>query len=119
VIFYFCIAMSMFNATFGALIPLWRTIWKVMTLPLLFMSGVLYVPSSMPPEVQAIIWWNPFLHCIEAMRSASYLDYISLYSPTYLISVTTVVLIGSLIIERLFRKEIIRSKPDDDDEEEL
>jgi len=117
--FYFCIAMSMFNATFGALVPLWRTIWKIMTLPLLFASGVLYVPSSMPPEVLNIIWWNPFLHCIEALRSSSYLDYLSVYSPTYLISFTTAVLLLSLAVERLFRKEIIRSRNDDDDEEDV
>ena len=119
VIFYFCLAMSMFNATFGALIPIWRTIWKIATLPLLFASGVLYVPSSMPPEVQAIIWWNPFLHCIEALRSTSYLDYLSLYDSRYLLSFTTIVLLLSLAVERLFRKEIIRSKADDDDEEEV
>lgn len=118
-IFYFCLAMSMFNATCGALIPIWRILWKLMTLPLLFLSGVLYVPSSMPPEVQAIIWWNPFLHCIEALRSSSYLDYMSLYDPGYLFGFTTVVMLGSLMVERLFRKEIIRSKPEEDDEDEL
>lgn len=118
-IFYFCIAMSLFNATVGALLPIWRTIWKIMTLPLLFASGVLYMPASMPPEVQSIISWNPFLHCVEALRSTSYLDYTSLYNPTYLMSFTTIVLLLSLSIERLFRKEIIRAKPDDDDEEEI
>ncbi|MDB5555013.1 MAG: hypothetical protein JWL86_4997 [Rhizobium sp.] len=117
--FYFCLAMSMFNATFGALVPLWRTIWKIMTLPLLFASGVLYVPSSMPPEVINIIWWNPFLHCIEALRGSSYLDYLSLYSPTYLMSFTTAILLLSLAVERLFRKEIIRSRNDDDDDEDV
>jgi capsular polysaccharide transport system permease protein len=117
--FYFCFAMSMFNSTFGALIPIWRSIWKIATLPLLFASGVLYVPSSMPPEVQAIIIWNPFLHCIEALRSSSYLDYLSLYDPAYLMSFTTIVLLFSLAVERLFRKEIIRSKADDDDDEDL
>jgi len=118
-IFFFCIAMSMFNATVGALVTIWRTIWKIATLPLLFASGVLYMPSSMPPEVQAIIVWNPFLHCIEALRASSYLDYMSLYSPTYLHSFTAVILLFSLAIERLFRKEIIRAKKDDDDEEEI
>lgn len=118
-IFGFCIAMSMFNATVGALVEVWRTIWKIATLPLLFASGVLYMPSSMPPEVQAIIVWNPFLHCIEALRSTSYLDYLSLYDPVYLHSFTIVVLLLSLAIERLFRKEIIRAKADDDDEEDV
>lgn len=118
-IFYFCIAMSMFNATVGVLVPIWQTIWKIMTLPLLFTSGVLYMPATMPPEVQAIIGWNPFLHCVEALRSTSYLDYTSLYDPVYLQSFSTVVLLLSLAIERLFRKEIIRAKTDDDDEEFL
>jgi capsular polysaccharide transport system permease protein len=118
-IFYFCLAMSMFNATVGVLVPVWQTIWKLMTLPLLVMSGVIYMPASMPPEVQAIIIWNPFLHCIEALRSTSYLDYTSLYSPAYLQSVSTIVLLFSLALERLFRKEIMRAKQDDDDEDDI
>lgn len=118
-IFYFCIAMSMFNATVGAVVPVWRTIWKIATLPLLFASGVLYMPITMPPEVIDVIKWNPFLHCVEALRSTSYLDYMSLYDPIYLQSFSTVVLLLSLAIERLFRKEIIRAKDDDDDGEEI
>lgn len=118
-IFAFCLAMAMFNATVGALVSIYRTLWKIATLPLLFASGVLYMPSSMPPEVQAVIIWNPFLHCVEAIRSTSYLDYLSLYNPVYLHTFTIVVLLFSLAIERLFRKEIIRAKGDDDDEEEV
>ncbi|MCB1444693.1 MAG: ABC transporter permease [Rhizobiaceae bacterium] len=118
-IFYFCIAMSLFNATVGALVSIWRTIWKIATLPLLFASGVLYMPASMPPEILNVITWNPFLHCVEALRSTSYLDYMSLYDPVYLQSFSTIVLLLSLAIERLFRKEIIRAKGDDDDEEEV
>jgi capsular polysaccharide transport system permease protein len=118
-IFYFCIALSMFNATVGALVPVWRTVWKIATLPLLFASGVLYMPATMPVEVIAVIQWNPFLHCVEALRSTSYLDYMSLYDPIYLQSVSTVVLLLSLAIERLFRKAIIRAKDDDDEAEEI
>lgn len=116
-IFYFCVAMAMFNATVGALISMYRTLWKIATLPLLFASGVLYMPSSMPPEVQSVIIWNPFLHCVEALRSTSYLDYMSLYDPIYLHSFATVVLLLSLAVERLFRKEIIRVRDDDDEDE--
>jgi capsular polysaccharide transport system permease protein len=118
-IFYFCVAMSMFNATVGALIPVWQTIWKIATLPLLVTSGVIYMPAAMPPEVQAIISWNPFLHCIEALRETSYLDYISLYRPVYLQSFSSIVLLLSLGIERLFRQEIIRSKQDDEEDDDI
>jgi len=118
-ILYFCIAMAMFNATVGALVPAWRSVWKMMSVPLMVSSGVLYVPAQMPPEMVSFIIWNPFLHCVEGLRSHSYLDYISLYSPYYLLSFSTVVLIFSLALERLFRKEIIRAEGDDEEEDLL
>ncbi|MDB5526293.1 MAG: hypothetical protein JWM58_4056 [Rhizobium sp.] len=118
-ILYFCISMSLFNATVGALVPIWRSIWKMMSMPLLITSGVIFVPAQMPPEILNIIIWNPFLHCVEALRSNSYLDYLSVYDPQYLLGFTTTVFLISLSIERLFRNEIIRSKADDDDEEDI
>jgi capsular polysaccharide transport system permease protein len=118
-ILYFCLAVSMFNATIGALFPMWRSIWKILSVPLLMTSGVLFVPATMPPEILAIIIWNPFLHCVEELRSNSYLDYISVGEPLYLLSFSTVTLLLALSVERLFRKEIIRSRGDDDDEEEI
>ncbi|MGV3548457.1 ABC transporter permease [Rhizobium sp.] len=118
-IFYFCIAMSMFNAVVGALVPVWQTIWKIATIPLLITSGVIYMPASMPPEFQAIIVWNPMLHCIEALRSSSYIDYTSLYDPGYLQAFSTTVLLFSLALERLFRKRIIRAKQDDEDDDDI
>jgi capsular polysaccharide transport system permease protein len=111
--------MALFNATVGALVPLWRSLWKMMSMPLLLTSGVIYVPAQMPPEFLSIIIWNPFLHCVEALRSSSYLDYTSVYSPHYLLGFTIAILVISLSIERLFRNEIIRSKDDEDDEDDV
>lgn len=116
-ILYFSLSMAMFNATVGALVPIWRSIWKMMSMPLMVTSGVLYVPSQMPPDIVRFIIWNPFLHCVEGLRSHSYLDYLTVYSPHYLLGFSTVVLLFSLTMERLFRKEIIRARGDDDDEE--
>jgi capsular polysaccharide transport system permease protein len=117
-IFYFCLAFSMFNATVGALVPVWLVLWKIMMMPLLILSGVAYVPVSMPPAIFNIIVWNPFLHCVEALRSASYLDYISVYDAYYLNGFSSIVILLSLTIERLFRKEIMRSKIDTEEDEE-
>jgi capsular polysaccharide transport system permease protein len=118
-IFYFCLSLSMFNATFGALLPVWRSIWKIISIPTLVMSGAIYVPSQMPEEVIDIIKWSPFLHCIEGMRQSTFLDYISIYDPVYLYTFSTTALLVSLMIERMFRKDIIRSKGDDDEEDEM
>ncbi|MDH6269119.1 capsular polysaccharide transport system permease protein [Rhizobium sp. SG_E_25_P2] len=116
-VLYFSLSMAMFNATVGALVPVWRSMWKMMSLPLMMTSGVLFVPAQMPPEILAIIIWNPFLHCVEGLRSHSYLDYLTVYSPSYLLCFSTVVLLFSLAMERLFRKEIIRAKGDEDEDE--
>lgn len=116
---FFCLGLSMFNGTVGVLVPIWWRIWKIATIPLLAMSGVIYVPMTMPPEIQAIIYWNPFLHCIEGLRDSTYLDYIALYDPTYLNSVSLGLFLTGLAIERLFRKDILRSNNKDDDEEEV
>jgi capsular polysaccharide transport system permease protein len=115
----FSMSMAMFNATVGALVPLWRSLWRMMSMPLLITSGVIYVPAQMPPQFLNIIIWNPFLHCVEALRSNSYLDYTSVYSPHYLLGFTVTVFIVSLSIERMFRNQIIRAKGDDDDEEDV
>jgi capsular polysaccharide transport system permease protein len=118
-ILYFCIATAMFNATVGAILPIWRSIWRMLSLPLYVTSGILFVPTQMPPELLNIIVWNPFLQCVEALRSNSYLDYITVYSPSYLMSFSTTVLILSLTVERLFRKEILKSREDDEGEDEI
>jgi capsular polysaccharide transport system permease protein len=118
-IYYFCLSVTMFNATVGALVPIWRNVWKIMSVPLLLMSGVLYVPATMPPEILNVIIWNPFLHCVEGIRSTSYLDFITVYDPVYLFTFSTIVLLISLMIESLFRREIIKSRFYDDDEDEL
>lgn len=118
-IYFFCLSLAMLNAVLFALVRIWQKIWKFLTVPLLFISGVLYVPMSMPPEVQAIIEWNPVLHCIEGIRANTYLDYTAMYSPAYLFTLSTILLLLALTVERIYRREIMRSDLGLDLEEEL
>lgn len=118
-ILYFCLSVAMFNATIGVLIPFWSDVWKILNIPLMMTSGVLFVPAQMPPEMLSIIIWNPFLHCVEELRSNSYLDYMSVGDPYYLLSFSTVTLLLALSVERLFRKEIINSKDSGAEDDEL
>lgn len=116
-VYFFCIAMSMFNATVGALWPLWRSLWRLMALPLYLASGIFFVPVQLPPNILSFVWWNPFLHCVEAIRENSYLDYTSVYSPTYLASFSAAFMLIALTVEHVWRKEILRSRYEDDEEE--
>lgn len=74
-ILYFAFSFAAFNATMSALVPRYDTFLSMLSMPLMLMSGVFFMPAEMPPGFQAVLWWNPFLHCVEWFRTSTYLDY--------------------------------------------
>jgi hypothetical protein len=68
-------SVGMFNAVMAALSPAWERVWPFVRLPLLFFSGIFYVPILTPPWMQSVLYWNPLLHCVEWLRTATYLTY--------------------------------------------
>ena len=51
--------------------PTWRQIWSVLTKPLFILSGMFYTFESLPPQAQAVVWYNPLIHAVGLMRRAS------------------------------------------------
>jgi capsular polysaccharide transport system permease protein len=102
-------AMATFNAVFAMLYPFWERVWGVLRLPLLLLSGIFYVPSSLPPFAQRIIWWNPVLHCVEWFRDASYLSYNPMLSIPYVLSFSMIFLMAGLFFERINRHKLFES----------
>lgn len=108
-LFYFAFAFATFNAMVGALVPRYMMFINILNMPLMFLSGLFFLPSSFSPEVQWYLAWNPFLHCVEWFRTATYLDYQPLLDKSYLISVSTILLAIGLTLERLLRNRIINA----------
>jgi capsular polysaccharide transport system permease protein len=106
-VLYFAFSFATFNAAIAAIIPRYTVFMKMINMPLMFASGIFFVPAEMPPQVQAVIWWNPYLHCVEWFRISTYLDYNALLSKSYLLGLSTVFLTVALVIERVFRGKII------------
>lgn len=106
-ILYFAFAFATFNATIGSLLPRYDTFLSMASMPLMLMSGVFFMPAEMPPGFQAILWWNPFVHCVEWFRTSTYLDYNALLSKPYILGLSTTLLTIALILERTFRRKII------------
>lgn len=106
-ILFFALSFATFNAIISGLFPRYDTFLNMISMPLMLMSGIFYVPVGLPPDVQAIFWWNPFLHCVEWFRTSTYLDYNALLSKSYLLSVSTGMLTIALVLERLYRRKII------------
>lgn len=104
---YLGAGLGFFNATVSRIIPAWERLWNLLSLPLFISSGIVFVPAALPPEVFGIIYYNPFLHCVEWVREAAYIDYHASVDRLYLISLSTVFLLTGLLVNYLFQNEMI------------
>lgn len=70
------------NVVLFAALPVWRQVWGLVSAPLMILSAVFYSFDALPERLQAVLWWNPVLHAVGAMRQAFYPfyhgDYVSL-----------------------------------------
>ena len=84
-------------------------VWSVASRSMLFISGVFYTPSSLPPTARDIVLWNPILHGLEWFRAGIFDSY-----PTGSLSRTYLVLFGvstltlGLMLLRVFSGKLMR-----------
>lgn len=98
-----------FGSTNAVLLTLWDSWRHIVTIaqrPLIFISGIFYVPSYMPPKAIAFLEWNPLLHGIEWFRNGYYGNYDSvILDRLYLLEVGLILTFIGLAGERLTRKK--------------
>jgi capsular polysaccharide transport system permease protein len=84
----------------------WQHIEKIFARPLFFLSGVFYIPSTMPPEAVAVLKWNPILHVVEWTREGFYTNYRSdVLNIAYPLGLGATLVIVALFAERITRKQ--------------
>ena len=96
-----------FSAVMVVLVPTFRIVVALSGLPLLILSGIFYVPASLPPEYLAILEWNPVLHCVEWFRDAVYLDYTVTLDRSYPIQFGLIAFGLGLIMSQVFRVRVM------------
>ncbi len=50
------------------LLPDIGKILKIIMMPLYLCSGVIWPLNSLPVEIQEVLWYNPLVHCVDAVR---------------------------------------------------
>ena len=69
----------MMNCLLNGLVPIWGSIWSIVTAPLFLASGVFFLYEDMPGFAQDILWWNPIMHAVGLMRRGFYPTYEASY----------------------------------------
>ncbi|MDG1372150.1 MAG: ABC transporter permease [Paracoccaceae bacterium] len=80
-----CMGMGLLRAYATKFLPLVERVYATLSRGMIFISGVFFVPSFMPPQIRELLVYNPVLHVIELFRLGMYDQYPSIvYSSNYL-----------------------------------
>jgi len=74
--------MVLLGAGFGVLncvlvgfFPVWQQLWGVATRPLFLASGIIFIFENLPPTLQSIAWYLPWIHGTALFRTGVYPTY--------------------------------------------
>ena len=99
------------HAVLFSLFPLWKSVWGILTTPLLFMSTVIYAYEDLPAFGREVLWWNPLVHIIGMMRRGIYGIYdASWASPLYVVVVSGVLFAMGLVLLGRYQRSIINQE---------
>lgn len=56
-------------------VPVIERVYVILSRGLIFVSGVFFAPSLMPPQLRDLLIWNPLLHAVEMLRLGIYAEY--------------------------------------------
>lgn len=105
------LGMGTLDAFLLGMSPLYRSIYKIITRPLMIMSAVLFIVEDLPSTIQDIIWYNPLVHITGLMRAGVYATYDPQYiSLPYVFTIAMVSLTIGLFFLRSYARSIVHDK---------
>lgn len=103
----FGISIGIFMAMLSELFESWEMIWSQITRVMYFCSGIFYVAEKMPPQIRAVLIWNPILQCIELLRAGFYSGFAPPWlQPGYVLLGALVLLTAGGLLLNLFARHI-------------
>lgn len=96
-----CFLLSMF--------PIWERTWAILTRPLFIISGIFFLPESVPEPFRSWVLYNPIVHVIGQVRRGVYQTYAGDYvSPIYVYGLSLTCLMVGLIFLRRYHRYILQ-----------
>lgn len=92
-------------------LPAWEQIWAILTRPLFIGSTILYTFEDVPSTYRDILWYNPLVHIVGAMRRGVYSTYDATYvSPVYVFGLSLTLIVIGLLLLRRFHRQILNNE---------
>ena len=89
-------------------VPVYENIWRIMTAPLMIISGVIFHYEQMPHVAQQVLWYNPLLHLTGLIRDGFYPTYRPEYvSLAYVMLCALVPMVLGLLLVRRYHLDLI------------
>jgi capsular polysaccharide transport system permease protein len=93
------------NCILVAVVPVWQSIWSILTKPLMLISGVIFTFDTIPLPFRDWLWYNPLVHVVGLMRSGFYMHYDAYYVSVAYVALLALLpaVIGFLFLRRYYR----------------
>lgn len=69
------IGIGLLNCFLSLAFNIWRSIWSIMTRPLVLISGVIFLHERVPMPYREWFEWNPLVHVVGLARRSFYISY--------------------------------------------
>lgn len=102
------LSVGMLNCALTGLIPIWGTLWSIISRPMFLASGVIFIYPDLPPAVQNILWYNPLIHILDLFRSGIYPTYNPAHiNITYVLSTCLITLFFGVVLLGRYHRFIL------------
>lgn len=109
-LFTFSVGFGMITGVVSGLYPEMGKLLPLTNRPLIFISGVFFPLSVVPPQYREWLLWNPILHALELAREA----YFPAFKPAgaswgYLVVSSGLFLLSGLVVYRMSRTRLLEN----------
>lgn len=102
--------VGVFNAYMFTRFFVWQRVWAVLTRPLFIVSGIFFLPDTIPEPYRDYMLINPLAHVIALVRRGFYASHDAAYVSVLFVVVLSAVLLatGLLFLKRSYRDLLTR-----------
>jgi capsular polysaccharide transport system permease protein len=102
------VGVGTLNSFLTVAFPVWQSVWAVLNRPLFLISCMFFLFETVPEPYSSILWYNPLVHPIGAIRDAFYPYYNPTYvTPTYPLLFGAITLLTGLFLLNRYHRDIL------------